>query len=113
MISSTGIIIVISILTRLVSYESDFNFPNYVGMDNTMVNTGEIDERGRVTIPKKLGEKVRFKAGARGRIEAVGDGVDIEKVVDLSKFIAELKGCIKIDSALDTVQIKEIWRTET
>lgn len=79
-------------------------------MGNEM-GTDEIDERGRVTIPKELREKTGLKPKARVRIIAGKNGVKIEKTVDLSDFIAELRGCITVKGDVDPMQLKEIWRT--
>lgn len=75
------------------------------------VGTDEIDERGRVTIPKELREKTGLKPKARVRITAGKNGVKIEKAVDLSDFINELRGCITVKGDIDPLRLKEIWRT--
>ena len=82
-----------------------------VGVGNDM-GTEEIDERGRITIPKELREKTGLKPKARVRITARKNGVSIEKAIDLSDFIDELRGCITIKSDIDPMRLKEIWRTE-
>jgi AbrB family looped-hinge helix DNA binding protein len=81
-----------------------------VGVGNKM-GTDEIDERGRVTIPKELREKTGLKPKARVRITAGKNGVKIEKAIDLSEFTNELRGCIKVKGDTDPLQLKEIWRT--
>lgn len=82
-----------------------------VGMGELMGETNEIDERGRVTIPKEIRERTGLKTGDRVRISAKKDGVTIERVVSLDTFIAELRGCITVESDLDPLRLKEIWRT--
>jgi AbrB family looped-hinge helix DNA binding protein len=81
-----------------------------VGVGNYM-GTEEIDERGRITIPKELREKTGLKPKARVRITARKNGVNIEKAIDLSDFIDELKGCIMMKGDVDPLRLKEIWRT--
>jgi AbrB family looped-hinge helix DNA binding protein len=81
-----------------------------VGVGNKM-GTDEIDERGRVTIPKDLREKTGLKPRARVRITAGKNGVKIEKAIDLAEFVAELRGCITVKGDIDPLQLKEIWRT--
>jgi AbrB family looped-hinge helix DNA binding protein len=81
-----------------------------VGVGNQM-GIDEIDERGRITIPKELREKTGLKPNARVRITAEKNGVKIEKAVDLSEFITELKGCITVKGDIDPLRLKEIWRT--
>lgn len=81
-----------------------------VGVGNSM-GTEEIDERGRITIPKELREKTGLKPKARVRIIAEKNGVKIEKAVALSDFITDLRGCITVKSDIDPLRLKEIWRT--
>lgn len=81
-----------------------------VGVGNEM-GTDEIDERGRVTIPKELRDKIGLKPKARVRITAGKNGVKIEKAVDLSEFMTELRGCITVKGEIDPMRLKEIWRT--
>ena len=76
------------------------------------MGTDEIDERGRITIPKELREKTGLKPKARVRIIARKNGVNIEKATDLADFIKELRGCITMKSDIDPMRLKEIWRTE-
>jgi AbrB family looped-hinge helix DNA binding protein len=86
------------------------NVGTKVGVGNLM-GTDEIDERGRVTIPKELREKMGLKPKARVRITAGKNGVRIEKAIDLSEFMAELRGCITVKGEIDPMRLKEIWRT--
>ena len=81
-----------------------------VGMGELVGETNEIDERGRVTIPKDIRERTGLKTGDRVRISAKKDGVTIERVVSLDTFIAELRGCITVEGDLDPMHLKEIWR---
>ncbi len=82
-----------------------------MGVGNAM-GTEEIDERGRITIPKEIREKTGLKPKARVRITARRNGVNIEKATDLTDFIKELKGCITVKGDIDPMRLKEIWRTE-
>ena len=81
-----------------------------VGVGNEM-GTDEIDERGRVTIPKELREKMGLKPKARVRITAGKNGVKIEKAIELKEFMTELRGCITVKGEIDPLRLKEIWRT--
>jgi AbrB family looped-hinge helix DNA binding protein len=83
-----------------------------VGVGNEM-GTDEVDERGRVTIPKELREKTGLKPKARVRIIAGRNGVKIEKAVELSDFVAELRGCITVKGDIDPMHLKAIWSTES
>lgn len=75
------------------------------------MGTDEIDERGRVTIPKELRDKVGLKPKARVRITAGKNGVKIEKAIELKEFMTELRGCITVKAEIDPLRLKEIWRT--
>jgi AbrB family looped-hinge helix DNA binding protein len=82
-----------------------------VGVGNSMGEAGEIDERGRVTIPKDVRERAGFKTGDRVRLSAEKDTVTIERVVSLETFIEELRGCITVEGDVNPLRLKEIWRT--
>ena len=82
----------------------------FVGVGNIM-GTSELDDRGRVTIPKDIRDKVGLKSGDKLLITANKDRVTIEKAINLEKFIRELKGCISVRGDLDPLELKEIWRT--
>lgn len=71
----------------------------------------EIDERGRVTIPKDARQKAGLDSGDRLRVQAAKGRLTLEKQVDLETFVHELRGCITIKGDLDPLRLKEIWRT--
>ncbi len=81
-----------------------------MGVGNIM-GKSEMDERGRVTIPKEIREKAGLKSGDKLRLTADKDKVTIEKEVNIEKFIGELKGCITVRGEIDPLKLKEIWRT--
>ncbi len=76
-----------------------------------VMGTDEIDERGRITIPKELREKMGLKPKSRVRITAGKNGVKIERAIDLSEFMTKLRGCITVKNDIDPLRLKEIWRT--
>jgi AbrB family looped-hinge helix DNA binding protein len=82
----------------------------FVGVGKIM-GTSELDDRGRVTIPKDIRDKVGLKSGDKLLVTANKNRVTIEKAINLEKFIRELKGCISIRGDLDPLKLKEIWRT--
>ncbi len=86
------------------------NIGKEVGVGNEM-GTDEIDERGRVTIPKELRDKTGLKPKARVRITAGKNGVKIEKATGMSEFTDGLRGFIKVKGDISPLQLKEIWRT--
>jgi len=81
-----------------------------VGMGLLMGKT-EIDERGRVTIPKDARQKAGLRSGDRLRVQATKGRLTLEKQVDLDTFIRELRGCVTVKGDLDPLRLKEIWRT--
>ena len=83
---------------------------SYVGMGKLMGKT-EMDERGRVTIPKEEREKAGLRSGDQLQVKATKGRVTIEKQVDLNTFLTELRGCITVKGDLDPLRLKEIWRT--
>lgn len=81
-----------------------------MGMGKTMGKT-EIDDRGRITIPREDREAAGLQPGDRVRVRASRGCLTLEKAVDLETFIAELRGCITVRGDLDPLRLKEIWRT--
>ncbi len=75
------------------------------------MGTSELDERGRVTIPKEIRDKAGLKSGDKLRLTVLKDKVTIEKAVNLEKFVEELRGCITVKGDIDPLRLKEIWRT--
>ena len=71
----------------------------------------EIDDRGRITIPKEMREELGLKPGDGVRIKKRDDALLIEKEIDLPTFIDEMKGCITVKGEIDPLKMKEIWRT--
>ena len=82
----------------------------YMGV-GIIMGKSELDERGRVTIPKEIRDKAGLKSGDKLRLTADKDKVTIEKEVSIEKFIGELKGCITVPGEIDPLKLKEIWRT--
>jgi len=81
-----------------------------VGMGYIMGKT-EIDERGRVTIPKGAREKAGLRSGDHLQVEASKGIVTLKKDIDFKTFVKELRGCITVKGELDPLRLKEIWRT--
>ncbi len=68
----------------------------------------EIEERGRVLIPKELREELHLKPGQKLIVEKRGKEIVIKPTINKNKFITELKGCIK-KSKIKPMDIKKIW----
>ena len=81
-----------------------------MGMGNIM-GTSEMDERGRVTIPKEIREKAGIKSGDKLQLKAERDKVTIVKAITLDKFMSDLRGCITVRGDIDPLKLKEIWRS--
>ncbi len=82
---------------------------NKVGMDESMGRT-EIDGRGRITIPKEIREKVGLRPGDRVRVTAEHDRAIVQRTVDTTTFVKELRGCITVEGEIDPPDLKRIWR---
>ncbi|MBD3408226.1 MAG: AbrB/MazE/SpoVT family DNA-binding domain-containing protein [Candidatus Lokiarchaeota archaeon] len=82
-----------------------------MGMGINMGN-GQLDDRGRITLPKEIRDKAGLKSGDKVHISAVDNKIVIEKVVTVEVFIEELKGCIKVPGDIDPLKLKEIWGME-
>ncbi len=70
-----------------------------------------IDECGRVIIPKELCDKMGLKPGDSVHVIADDDSIIIRKAVTLECFIEELRGCITVKGNMDSLELKDIWRT--
>lgn len=74
------------------------------------MGTVEIDERGRITIPKEERERLGLKPGEKLMIIEKDGELIIRKVITPDDFINNLKGCItKEEGQFDPLELKEIW----
>ena len=70
----------------------------------------EIDERGRITIPKEEREKLGLKPGEKIVIRTKDNELIIKKLVTIDDFITNLRGCIQTPSEeTDPLKLKSIW----
>jgi AbrB family looped-hinge helix DNA binding protein len=70
----------------------------------------EIDERGRITIPKDERERLGLTPGQKAIIREQDGALIIKRVINPEKFIAELKGCITVEShKIDPLELKSVW----
>ncbi|MFW9917258.1 MAG: AbrB/MazE/SpoVT family DNA-binding domain-containing protein [Candidatus Thorarchaeota archaeon] len=71
----------------------------------------EIDDRGRITIPKAERDRLGLKPGERVAIREKNGELIIKKLVTSEEFITNLKGCITIpDDRENPLELKRIWR---
>ena len=68
----------------------------------------ELEERGRILIPKSLRDELKLKPGQKLLVERKDKGIIIKPVIDLKRFSSELKGCVK-RSKIKPKEIKKIW----
>ena len=81
----------------------------YVGMVDLM-GTVEIDERGRITIPKEERERLGLKPGEKLIIIERDGELIIRKAITPDDLIKNLKGCIKKEEGqLNPLELKDIW----
>ncbi|TFG10020.1 AbrB/MazE/SpoVT family DNA-binding domain-containing protein [Candidatus Heimdallarchaeota archaeon] len=74
------------------------------------MGTVEIDERGRITIPKEERERLGLKPGEKLMIIEKDGELIIRKIITSDDFINNLKGCItKEEGQFDPLELKEIW----
>ncbi len=73
------------------------------------VGIGEMEQKGRILIPKHLREEIEIKPGQKVVIEMKDQGLFIKPIKDAREFSLELKGCIK-ESRIKPSEIKEIWK---
>ena len=77
-------------------------------MGKHMGNEVEIEERGRILIPKELREEMKLKSGQKLLIERRGKEIIIKPAINSKKFVSELRGCVK-KSKIKPMEIKKIW----
>ena len=70
----------------------------------------EIDNRGRITIPKEERERLGLTPGKKVLIREKDGSLIIKRFISPERFISELKGCITVeDHQIDPLRLKEIW----
>jgi AbrB family looped-hinge helix DNA binding protein len=80
-----------------------------VGLGKTM-GTVEIDNRGRITIPKEERERLGLTPGKKVLIREKDGSLIIKRFISPERFISELKGCITVEEhQIDPLKLKEIW----
>ena len=77
-------------------------------MGKHMGNEVEIEERGRILIPKELREEMKLKSGQKLLIERRGKEIIMKPSINSKEFVSELRGCVK-KSKIKPMEIKKIW----
>lgn len=83
-----------------------------MGMGNDMGKV-EIDERGRLTIPSKIRERLKIKTGEKMTINIKSDNtILIRKTPSKEQIFENLVGCIKtpLEEKVSPEMIKSIWK---
>jgi AbrB family looped-hinge helix DNA binding protein len=75
-----------------------------------MGKISELEERGRVLIPKSFREELQLKPKQKLIVERRGGEIVLRPSIDLKKFSLELKGCVK-KSKVKPEEIKKIWKS--
>jgi len=87
---------------------------NIIGMGIIMGKVA-LDDRGRLTIPANIREKLSLKSGDKLTVKIDSDmSIILRKSPSLEELEKELIGCITVPSSEDiTVEsIKGIWKTK-
>ena len=86
---------------------------DYMGMGEYMGKI-EIDDRGRLTLPSKIREKLLIKSGDKLSIKVnVDNSITIKKNPTKEQIFKDLVGCITtpLEEKVTPEMIKSIWKT--
>ena len=73
----------------------------------------DIDDKGRVLIPKKVRDKVGLKTGRKARMKIENGRIIIMPPISPEEFIDEMEGCIKEGiPKISPLKLKEIWEAK-
>jgi len=71
-----------------------------------------VDDKGRVLIPKEARSKLGLKAGGKARLKVEDKRIIIMPPISPEEFIKEMEGCIKEGTpTIDPLKLKKIWET--
>ncbi len=87
---------------------------NIIGM-GILMGKLELDDRGRITIPANIREKMALKSGDKLTLKLDSDkAIILRKTPSLEELEKELIGCITIPSSekITVESIKGIWKTK-
>jgi AbrB family looped-hinge helix DNA binding protein len=73
-----------------------------------MGKISELEEKGRILIPKSVREELKLKAGQKLLVERRDKEIVLKPAIDIKKFSLELRGCVK-RSKIEPEKLKRIW----
>jgi AbrB family looped-hinge helix DNA binding protein len=76
-----------------------------------MGKISRLEERGRIIIPKTVREELKLKPGQKLLVERRDSEIVLKPAIDLKRFSAELKGCVK-KSRIKPEELKKMWENE-
>ncbi len=70
----------------------------------------EVDDRGRILIPKHIRESLGLQPGRQARLEIEEGRLIITPPISPEEFIRKMEGCIKKgEPTMDPLKLKEMW----
>lgn len=79
----------------------------------------QVDERGRVVLPKRLRERYGLEPGRNVTVEAVEGGVLVKPAMQVDEALDRLRGAIHKGNRspeappMDPLRMKKIWEPRT
>ena len=69
-----------------------------------------VDNKGRVQIPKAIRDKVGLQRGGKARLKIEKENIVIMPPISAEEFIKEMEGCIKEGTpVMDPLKLKKMW----
>jgi len=69
-----------------------------------------VDNKGRVQIPKAIRDKVGLQRGGKARLKIEKENIVIMPPISAEEFIKEMEGCIKEGIPnMDPLKLKKMW----
>ena len=68
----------------------------------------DLEERGRILIPKDIRDTLNLKPGERLLVEVEKERIIISSTISKERFISELSGCVKA-SKINPLDLKKMW----
>lgn len=68
----------------------------------------ELEERGRIVIPKSIRQELKIRAGQKLLIEKRDSEIVLKLTTNITDF-TKLKGCVR-KSRIKPLEVKKIWK---